>query len=330
MQGCSLAVVHNDGIGCGAAELGRQPAGMDDEVLRRARENGGCLPTAALGQHPGRVAARQNLVVVQPRVLIAGTQPVAAWEQVVAVRTSIRGPYAFLGRTALWLYDVLEAPDVVEVGVPASTGFAGRKPLRVRRLAAAVLHGSRTVQGCSVVSFEVALIQASEREPAGAVLELIGEALRSRRTAVPRLRGRCIRGLAGSAAVRAAIDQLVGTSLDGAVRRLRVALAARGVDGLRTEVRFSSDAGASAYVDLLDEAGATAVEVDGFLSHTERARFRADRRRDRWMLQEHQVLTVRVDAAETVDDLERVADELAALILARRGAATARAKGRTA
>lgn len=102
------------------------------------------------------------------------------------------------------------------------------------------------------------------------------------------------------------------------MRRLRDALEVRGVGGLRSEVRFVSAAGASAYADLLDEASATVVEVDGFLSHTDRARFRSDRRRDRWLHAEHGMLTVRVDAGETLDDLPAVADELAALVLARR------------
>jgi very-short-patch-repair endonuclease len=294
---------------------------MDDELLRRVRANGGLIDSMLLGDHPGRVARRSGLVVVQPRVLVAATQPVGAWELVVAARTSIPGVQAFLGRTALWLYGFADEPEVVQVGVPHSTSWARRPPVVVRRVAASVLNGRRTMRNCSVVAFEVALVQASERRSNQDVLELVGEALRSRRTTIPRLRGRCVRGFAGSAAVRAAVDELVGTSLDGAVRRLHGALKDRGINGLRTEVRFTNSAGASAYVDLLDEQSRTAVEVDGFLSHTERQRFRADRRRDRWLVAEHDLLTVRVDAAETMDDLPRVADELAALVLVRRAAA---------
>lgn len=296
--------------------------GMDDELLKQVQANAGLIDAALLGGRRGRAARRDALVVVQPRVLAAATQPLGPWELVAGARTSIEGMHAFLGRTALWLYGFTAEPEVVQVGIPHTTTWAGRPPVEIRRVADSILRGRRTVRDCSVVAFEVAVIQACERKPTSDVVELVGEALRARRTAVPRLRARCVRGFAGSAAVRAAVDELVGTSLDGAVRRLRVALEERGVHGLRTEVRFTNDAGASAYVDLLDEAGRTAVEVDGFLSHAERQRFRTDRRRDRWLAAQHQLLTVRVDVAETLHDLERLADELAALVLARRAAAS--------
>jgi hypothetical protein len=60
------------------------------------------------------------------------------------------------------------------------------------------------------------------------------------------------------------------------------------------------------------------VEVDGYLTHVERARFRADRRRDRWLVAQHDHLTLRVDAAETLDELDAVAAELADIIRRRR------------
>lgn len=77
------------------------------------------------------------------------------------------------------------------------------------------------------------------------------------------------------------------------------------------------------YGDLLHEASLTLVEVDGFLSHTERERFRADRRRDRWMRREHGVSTVRVDVAEVWEDLDALADELVLLLNAAVPAAAA-------
>jgi hypothetical protein len=148
------------------------------------------------------------------------------------------------------------------------------------------------------------------------VVELLEPLLRERRTTIVRLRARCRRGLDGSAAVRRAIDELTGGSVDAAVRKLRKALEARGVTGLRAEVRFVSATGASCYGDLLHEASATLVEVDGFLTHTLRQRFRADRRRDRWMRRDHAVTTVRVDAAEVWEDVEALADELVLLLAA--------------
>jgi hypothetical protein len=167
-----------------------------------------------------------------------------------------------------------------------------------------------------VVDLEVAVIQAAVGRAPAAVVELLEPLLRERRTTVVRLRARCRRGVEGSAAVRRAVDELVGVSLDRSVRHLRRALEARGVTGLRTEVRFTSAAGASCYGDLLHEPTMTLVEVDGFLSHAVRERFRADRRRDRWMRRDHAVTTIRVDAAEVWEDVDALADELLPLLTA--------------
>ena len=60
------------------------------------------------------------------------------------------------------------------------------------------------------------------------------------------------------------------------------------------------------------------LEVDGFLSHIECQRFRADRLRDRWMHVEHEIVTLRIDAAQIADDLASLADELAQFLLQRR------------
>ena len=291
---------------------------MDDDLARRARKDHGVVSSAQLGQRPSREAARHGLVVLQPRVYVATTQPIGPCEQVAAVRASARGDYAFLGWTALWLYGLTEAPLVVQVGVRHGTRLRARPPVQARRVVPAVLEGKRTVQGFCVVALEVAVLQACADADAATALALVERVLRDRRTTIPRLRARCRRGVAGSSLVRQAIDVLAGTSLDRAVRRLRAALEERGVHGLRCEVHFRSATGASAYADLLDETSRTVVEVDGYLSHAERRRFRADRRRDRWLQAEHRIVTARVDAAETLEDLDALADELAAFILTRR------------
>ncbi|MEX2292111.1 MAG: hypothetical protein WD794_17510 [Mycobacteriales bacterium] len=289
------------------------------DMIRQARADAGMVPSAALGDHPARAAGRRGLELCQPRVYVASTQPVGAPEQVAAVRLSVTDEYAFLGQTALWLYGAGEAPTKVCVGVPHGTRYRVRPPSEVSRVCSEVLRGSRTINGCRVVALEIAVIQACQGLiGAAAALAIVESVLRDRRTTVSRLRRRCRRGLTGSAAVRRALDELSGTSLDAAVRRLREALEARGVLGLEPELHFLSVEGASAYGDLVDEQSLTLVEVDGYLSHTERARFRADRRRDRWLHRQHAMVTVRVDAAETTDDLDALADELADLILHRR------------
>lgn len=291
-----------------------------------ARSQHGLVLSKQLGSSPGRVADRRHLVLLQPRVYIAETQPVGQLELVAAVRSSVQSAYAFLGETALWLYELGEPPDVVQVGVPHGTRFRARPPAVIRRVSPAVLRGRRPLACGHVVAPEVALIQAAAQLGPDRVLAVLENVLRDRRTTMPRVRSRLRRGLAGSAAVRAALDTLAGTSLDAAVRRLREALEALGVTGLEAELHFTSAAGASAYGDLVDEQGRTVVEVDGYLTHVQRARFRADRRRDRWLVAQHDYLTLRVDAAETLDDLPAVARELAEVIRRRR----AQAAGSTA
>lgn len=288
------------------------------DVAKAARERQGLVLSSQLGVTPGRSAERRRLVLVQPRVYIAETQPVGPLEQLVAVRVSVQSTYAFLGETALWLYELADPPEMVQAGVPHATRFRARPPARIRRVSPAVLRGRRPLARGTVVALEVAIIQAAAGRTPEQVLALLENVLRERRTTMPRLRSRLRRGVAGSAAVRAALDTLAGTSLDAAVRRLRDALQERGVDGLECELHFRSASGASAYGDLVDERSRTVVEVDGYLSHVVRARFRADRRRDRWMVAQHDYLTLRVDAAETVDELEAVADELAGIIGRRR------------
>lgn len=288
---------------------------MDPRLVSQARARAGVVPASDLGQHPRRAARSAGLELLQPHAYLAATQPVDAAALVAAVDVSAAGRHAFLGRTALWLHGVAPPPDVVHVGVRHGTTLAVRPPARQQRVSADVLARVRVRHGLPVVDLEMAVIQAAAKQPHQDVVTLLEPLLRQRRTTIVRLRARCRRGLDGSAAVRRAVDELAGGSMEKAVRLLRRALAQRGVTGLRAEVRFTSAAGASCYADLLHEASRSLVEVDGFLSHVERSRFRADRRRDRWMRGEHGLTTFRVDVAEVWEDLEALADELTALLV---------------
>jgi hypothetical protein len=280
-----------------------------------ARARDGVVLSGDLGKHPSRSAVRGGLQRLRRGAYIARTQSVDVAVQMRAVDEVARD-YVFLGATALWLYELGPEPQTVEVGVPHSTRLVAPPGVRVRRVAAVVLEGRRKVGGYDVVAVEVAVVQASPALAAEAVTELVGEVLRRRRTTIPRLRAVLRSGLRGSAAVRAAVDELSGQSLDLEVRRLQKALEQRAVTGLEREVRFVNDAGASCYADLLHRPTMTVVEMDGFVSHTGRGRFTADRRRDRWMQAEHGALTVRVVVGE---DVQRVAEEICA-ILRRRAA----------
>jgi hypothetical protein len=217
------------------------------DLAAAARSQQGLVLSSQLGNNPGRSAARRRLVPVQPRVYIAETQPVGPLEQVAAVRESVQSTYAFLGETALWLYKLAEPPDVVQAGVPHGTRFRARPPAHIRRVSPGVLRGRRPLSSGYTVALEMAIIQAAATRSPEGLLAILENVLRERRTAMPRVRSRLRRGVAGSAAVRTALDTLAGTSLDAAVRRLREALEALGITGLEPELHFRSSTGASAY-----------------------------------------------------------------------------------
>ena len=284
---------------------------MDETTAARARERFGVVMSEDLGGHPGRVARRTGLMPLRPGAWLAQTQPDDVPTALAAVRaTASERAWTVMGAAALWLHGAGPCPEELEIGVALGHRLAVRPPARTRRVAAAVLENARWRQGVRVVSLEVAVLQCSTSRGLDEVVGLVEELVRGRRTTLARLRARCRRGLAGSARLRAACDVLAGGSMEKDVRVLRRALEAQGVTGLESEVRFTSDAGASAYADLLHRPTMTVFEVDGRVEHSRRTQFRADRRRDRWMRRQHSVTTLRVDVLEIRDSLDALVVEL--------------------
>lgn len=284
---------------------------MDAQLRATALDRHGLLLAAearALG-----AGERRALVVVQPHVLVAATQPLDLATRVAAAEHSKRD-LVLAGRTALWAYGLAPTSEVVDVAVPDTRQVVLLPPVRVRRLAPSLLTGVRQVDGHSVVALEVAVVQAAEDLAPPDLLELVEEVLRQRRTTLTRLRARCRRGVAGSAALRRLLDEVSDGAVDRAPRLLRRALEARGVVGLESEVPLSSASGATAYVDLLHRRSRHAVEVDGWLTHARRERFLADRRRDRWLRAEHGLTTVRIAAEEVDRRCDAVVAELLPLL----------------
>ena len=290
--------------------------GMDDGVRRKARARKGVVLASDLGDHPRRAATRDELVEIHPGAYVASTQPVDVSVLLAAVRAADGDrDWAAMEETALWLYGLRDLPDELVVGVPLAHKLAVRPPAKTRRVAASVLRGSRWWKSVRVVALEIAILQGASCRSDDETRTLVEGVVRGRRTTLVRLRARCRRGLKGSARVRRVCDALAGGSIDRDVQRLKVALEARGVTGLEVEVRFESETGASAYADLLHRATMTLIEVDGYLTHALRERFRADRRRDRWMHAVHKATTLRVDVLEIQEDLDALADQLAAMLL---------------
>lgn len=286
---------------------------MDPRVRAAALHRDGLL----LAQEARRLPAGQRaaLVLVQPGVLVAATQPLDLTTRVSAVLASADG-LVLAGRTALWAYGVDSGPTqpTLDVAVPAARQLVLLPPARVRRLAPSLLPGARSAGGRPVVALEVAVVQAAEELAAEQLLAVVEEVLRQRMTTTARLRARCGRGIAGSTRLRQLLDVLEGAGADRLPRKLRLALEDAGVTGLQSEVPLRSTSGETAYVDLLHAASRNAVEVDGWVTHSRRERFLADRRRDRWVRREHGITTTRVAAEEVERRLDVVVAELLPLL----------------
>ena len=276
---------------------------MDEHLRTTARRRHGLVLAAEAAALPA--AERRALVAVQPGVLVAQTQPLDARTLVAAAELSKPG-LVLAGRTALWVHGVGEPGDVVDVAVPDVRQVVLHPPARVRRLAPSLLAGVRTVDGHEVVSVETAVVQRAEAAAHAALLTDVEEALRQRLTTLDRLRRRCRRGVKGSTALREAVEVLSDGDLGELARELRRALHAAGVTGLESEVPVRSASGATAYLDLLHRPSRNAFEVDGWSAHIDRARFVADRRRDRWVRREHGIATTRIAADELRRDLAGV------------------------
>lgn len=285
---------------------------MDPLARKDVLTRGGLILPGELG---GLSAGeRRGLVPVQPRVFVAQTQPVDTPTLVAAVDLSTEG-HAFAGVTALWIYGALKPRPGVDVAVPDTRQLVLLPPARVRRLAPSLLAGRRSMGDHPVVSLETAVVQGAELLSAADLLAVLEHVLRHRLTTHDRLLRACRRGVKGSTALRSALRVVADGDLEHLKRELRRALEAAGVVGLESEVPVRSSSGAIAYLDLVHRASGNAFEVDGWATHSERGRFVADRRRDRWVRREHGITTTRIAADEARRSMPDVVDELLPLVL---------------
>jgi hypothetical protein len=282
---------------------------MEEAVVQRALSRHGVIDLADLGASPQRAARRAGLVVVQPGAAVAATQPLGPLQHVFAAALAAEEPFAFLSDTALWAHGQGPEPALVEVGVVLTRGLTLWSPVVARRVSAQTLAGAVVRRTLPVVALEVAVVQRCRRLGDRQALQLVERVLRARATTPDRLRAACRRGLEGSRAVRAALLAVGGGDLELQKRRLRAALTAAGVVGLRSEVHLVSAAGASCYLDLLHEASRRALELDGAY-HDLPGQRRVDRRRDRWVRREHGIEVIRVADEEVRHDLPALVREL--------------------
>lgn len=286
---------------------------MQPDVIDDALERGGVVDLADLGINPLRAARRHGLVLLQRRAAVAQTQPAGPIQHMHAAALVVPPPRALLSESALWAHGWGQLPSCIEIGVEDTRGLSVRPPVIGRRVAAATLAGAVVRRGLPVVALETGLVQSCVRLTDAQALLQVERLLRARATTPGRLRAACRRGFEGSRKIRAALDVLGGGDLELQKRRLRAALTAAGVIGLRSEVRLVSATGASCYLDLLHDPSRQAIEVDGGY-HDLPGQRSVDRRKDRWVRGEHGIEIVRVADEEVRRDLAGVVLELLALL----------------
>lgn len=270
-----------------------------------------------LRTHPARDARRHGLVPVQKRVWTAATQPLTIPQIVVAVAARLEtatDDWAFSGRTALWLHGAAPEPAVVTASVLRNHRLGVLPPATRDRVRAGVLERKLTRDGHPVVRLEIAVVQALSGPVDEQEVRLVEDVLRQRRTTADRLRSAQARGRAGSARLGLVLLELGAGDLEIRQRTLRGAVEREGIRDLSPEVQVVSRDGTYAYLDLLHHPSRRAIEVDGAATHGTRAQQQVDRRRDRWVLRDHGIETLRVTVGEVDHALTRTARELAEML----------------
>src|SRR3954470_5837992 len=141
------------------------------------------------------------------------------------------------------------------------------------------------------------------------VRDVVQHALRRRRMSFEQLTATLGRGIRGSAALRAVLEEIGPGYQVKWERMLHRALLGRGVR-MEPQTKVVAPDGRTAYLDLGIEALRFGVEIDGFLNHM--ARFAADRRRTRLLAVELEWTIAQYAVEELAASMDRVVAEIVA------------------
>lgn len=288
---------------------------MTPQLRRIARRQGGCFTRQQaldLGVAPREVQRHLitgEWVVVLGDVLACAGTPVTeqmrAWSAVLAVGH----PVALTGRSSA-LHHGLErvtTPVTPTLVVPNWRTPAGQGPLEVRRVVARQFHVVWR-GGLPLLPVATTIRDLAADVDAETLRDIVQHALRRRRTSFEALTCALGRGLQGSTALRAVLEE-VGPGFQVKWERLlhRAVLE----EGVRMQPQTLVEApdGRRAYLDLGIAALRFGVEIDGFLNHM--ARFAADRRRARMLALELDWKIAPYAVEELARDLTGVARDIA-------------------
>ncbi|WP_280368198.1 DUF559 domain-containing protein [Nocardia wallacei] len=212
-------------------------------------------------------------------------------------------------RTAAWLRQMADEPDVVEATIPRHAHRATPDWLRLYRrdLPSAA---SDEAWGLPITSRAVTLLDCVAVLPELAAGQLVDKCLGGLVPPEEVLElGRC--GAHGSPVLRRQLREAACKAASEPERLFARAMA-------RTRIKLAPNHPVGPYVcDFVHTRSRTIVEIDGREFHSDHDVFRRDRRRQNWLLL-HRWLVLRYAAADVFNDMDHCVDEVVAVIRNRR------------
>jgi hypothetical protein len=294
---------------------------VDAQLLETAARQDGLLTRTQLAAagRPGLLRRRlrdgewveEQPGVVRPAVLHP-TFAVRVRAVALSLGTDSNAPlWTFSHRTAAHLLGLpVPEPARVEVLLPAAIRDA---PLtEVRRRITKKPPRRVWCAGHPVTWVADVAVQCASEIERDDLLQMVEFAVRTRRTTLDKLRSACRRGVAGSSNLRDVWAELSSEGIDRWMRRLVRLLTTAGLPKPTLEAPIYDGSLRRALLDGLWEALQLALEVDDWETHGSRDAQERDRRRDRWLLREHGITTVRVTPREIRDSPNDVVRDIVA------------------
>jgi predicted transcriptional regulator of viral defense system len=254
--------------------------------------------------------------------MTAGT-PLTQQARREIARQSLPCDFAFSHLTAAQIWG-LKAPPPTSVDVVIHDRHRIRSDyFVVRRVRGRMLRRRRFRKGVWVTDIETTILHCAAILSYDDLVTLVEDALRRGLTTLSRLRARLGRGLSGSAALRALLEELDDGFRDRWTRRLARRLIQRGAPLPEYEPPIVDPrTGRVIKPDLAWRALGVLGEVDDWSTHGDRSAQERDRARDRWLFATYGYIVVRTTPREIRRNIDRVVDDfLAALDRAARAKA---------
>jgi hypothetical protein len=289
---------------------------MTPELRRVALRQGGAftvrqaLACGASRGHVEHLRLTREWLEVHPGVLVCAGTPLTQETRSWAALLAVGQPVALSALSAAWWYRLEQAPEPPrpQLVIPNTRDAGDVAGVDIRRV---VPHRWQVVwrRGVPLTTLPTTVRDCAPHVRPDLLRDIVQHALRRRRVGEQALLRTLGRGLHGSTALRAVLEELAPGYQAVWEARLHRALLRAGVV-LQPQVEVLAADGRRAYIDLGDRELRFGVEIDGFLNHM--ARFAADRRRTRlvavelgWRLAPYAVEEIAADLPAVVADIMR-------------------------